>query len=139
MENLDNLNKQQYPPNVQVVDIKTIITKMSKDMTFLAVILIIYGAISCLTIIGAVFGVPYIFAGLRMKEAAEHFRNYVFANSMNELNRAIERQQRLFYIFKVLAIIGLIFIVLMIIFYATIFSLFLSGSIPLFQNFNDAV
>ncbi|MFH1050317.1 MAG: DUF5362 family protein [bacterium] len=139
MENIDNTVNQPYPPNVQVLDIKTIMTKMSKDMTFLAILLIIYGALSCLTIIGALFGVPYIFAGLRMKEAAEHFRNYTFGNNIAELHHGIERQQRMFFIFKVLAIIGICLFVLVIIFYAAIIGFFLSGSLPIFENFHDAV
>ena len=108
-------------------------------MTFLAVILIVYGALSCLTIIGALFGVPYIFAGLRMKEAAEHFKNFAFGSNITELHYAIERQQRMFFIFKVLTIIAIILFVLVIIFYGWLISVILSGNLPMFQHFNDAV
>lgn len=128
-----------YPSNVQVLDFNSILTRMSKDMTFLSIFLIIYGALSCLTIIGAAFGVPYIFAGLRMKEAAEYFRNFAFSNNVSDLHYAIERQQRMFFIFKVLTIIGIVLFVLIMIFYGWLISVFLSGSLPMFQHFNDAV
>jgi len=139
MENNDTTQNQQYPPQVQVIEMDTIISKMSKDMTFLAILLIIYGALSCLTIIGALVGVPYIFAGLRMKEAAEHFKSYLFNKNVSNLNYALERQQRMFFIFKVLAIIGIVLFVLIILFYAAIFGFILSGNFPVFENFNDAV
>ena len=133
-----NINPQ-YPQNVQVIDFNSILIKMSKDMNFLAIVLIVYGAITCLSIIGAIFGIPYIFAGIRMKEAAFHFKNFTFANNITELHHAVERQQRMFFIFKVLAIVGIIFAVLLIIFYVTLISMLLSGNFPVFENFYDAV
>ncbi|ROL59725.1 hypothetical protein D9V86_10320 [Bacteroidetes/Chlorobi group bacterium ChocPot_Mid] len=139
MENTETTPNQVYPPNVQVLDFSSILTRMSKDMTFLAIFLIVYGALSCLTIIGALIGVPYIFAGLRMKESAEHFRNYAFGNNVAELHYAIERQQRMFFIFKVLAIIAIVLLVFVIIFYSWLISVILSGNLPMFQHFNDAV
>ncbi|MGA2297004.1 MAG: DUF5362 domain-containing protein [FCB group bacterium] len=93
-----------------------LILKMSKDMHFLGIIAIIYGIMSCLTIIGAAIGIPYIFAGMRLKESAEAFKNYVNINDQNILQQALEKQERFFYIMKILTIIGLVILGLYIIF-----------------------
>ena len=49
---------------------------MSKDMNFVAIFIIIYGAVTCLSIIGMIIGIPIIFAALRLKESAEAFKHF---------------------------------------------------------------
>ncbi len=102
------------------------INKMSGDMRFVGVFYIIMGAIECLTIIGAIVGIPLIICGLRLRESADAYTGYMGSNDLTMLERAFERQGSFFFIQKVLMIIGLIFIVLYIIlliaFGAAIFS-----------------
>ena len=81
--------------------------KMTKDMRFIGMYHIIVGAISCLSIIGAVIGVPVIFIGLRMREAAEQFEFFKTANNAQALRRGFELQGKYFRIWKILIIVGL--------------------------------
>jgi hypothetical protein len=88
---------------------------MAKYMRFIGILQIIGGVLYCLTIIGALIGVPVIFMGLRLREAAEAFKKFLASDSKQDLGLAIERQTRSFYIQYVLAIISLIFLVIYII------------------------
>jgi hypothetical protein len=89
--------------------------KMTKDMRFIGMYHIIVGAISCLSIIGAVFGVPVIFIGLRMREAADQFELFKTTNNAQALRRGFELQGKYFNIWKILIIVGLVLVVLYII------------------------
>jgi hypothetical protein len=96
---------------------------MSKDMKFLGIFLIISGALSCLFIIYAVIGIPFIFAGIRLRESADAFKNYSYNNDPIFLHQAIEKQSRYFFIFKVLAIIDLILIGIVILIFILAFAI----------------
>jgi hypothetical protein len=102
------------------------VNKMSGDMRFVGIFYIIIGALYCISIIGAIVGIPLIICGLRVREAADSFIAYLGSNDSNMLERAFERQGSFFFIQKVLMIIGLILIVLyvifIIVFSATIFN-----------------
>jgi hypothetical protein len=95
-------------------------------MRFVGIFYIIIGALYCISIIGAIVGIPLIICGLRVREAADSFTAYLGSNDSNMLERAFERQGSFFFIQKVLMIIGLVLIVLYVIFIiafsATIFN-----------------
>jgi hypothetical protein len=71
--------------------------------------------LTCLSIVGAVIGVPLIFAGLRLNEASDLFKTYINSGDFLSLSNALERQGRYFFINKVLIIIALIFLALYIV------------------------
>lgn len=98
--------------------------KMIKDMRFVGMFTIIYGAITCLTIIGALLGVPTIIVGLRMREAADQFAIFKATNDSASMRRGFELQGQYFKIVKILIIIGL---VLTVIYFIAIILLFASG------------
>jgi hypothetical protein len=102
------------------------VNKMTGDMRFVGLFYIIVGALYCITIIGAVMGIPFIICGLRLRESADAYNGYLSSSDSNMLERAFERQGSFFFIQKVLMIIGLVLMVLYIIFIiafsATIFS-----------------
>ena len=104
------------------------VSKMSGDMRFVGIFYIIMGALNCLSIIGAIIGVPYIICGLRLRESADAYNSFLGTNDSNLLERAFERQGSFFFIQKVLMIIGLILAVfgifLLIAFSAAIFNSF---------------
>jgi len=99
-----------------------LVLKMSKSMSFIGVYSIVMGAISCLSIIGAAVGVPMIFAGIRLRESADAFKKYVDMNDNNLLSLALDKQERYFYIQKVLAIVGLAMIGLYFVFIIVMFA-----------------
>ncbi len=84
------------------------IPRMSRYMSFVGLITIIGGALYCITIIGAIIGIPVIFMGLRLRESAEAFKQYLTSNSNQDLSTAIDRQTKAFFIQYVLTIIGLV-------------------------------
>jgi len=92
------------------------ISKMNGDMRFVGIFYIIVGALYCITIIGAIVGIPLIISGLRVREAADSFGTYLNSNDTAFLERGFEKQGSFFFIQKVFMIITLVFIVLYIIF-----------------------
>lgn len=92
------------------------VTKMNKDMNFVGLFSIIYGALMCLSIIGAIIGIPYIIMGLRLRNAADSFGQFDAHGDRDALRRAFEKQRSYFFINKVLIIIGLVFFALYIAF-----------------------
>jgi beta-lactamase regulating signal transducer with metallopeptidase domain len=101
------------------------VKKMTGSMNFIGLFIIIVGVISCLTIVGALIGVPYIIMGLRLRESAESFNMYLMNSESAFLERAVEKQERYFFIQKVLMIVGIviliIYIILLIVFGAALF------------------
>jgi hypothetical protein len=92
------------------------VNKMTGDMQFVGIFYIIIGALQCLSIIGAIVGIPLIICGLRLRESADAFRGYLTTNDSGMLESALERQSRFFFIQKVLLIISIVIFVLYIIF-----------------------
>jgi hypothetical protein len=98
------------------------LTKMAGDMKFVGLFTIILGGFYCLTIIGALVGVSFIIAGIRLREAADSFMYYLSTKDARMIEHACERQSRYFNIIKILMIIALAMIVLYI-FFIIIFGL----------------
>ncbi len=96
--------------------------KMISDMRFVGLFTIIYGVIACLTIIGAIFGVPIIFIGLHIREAADQFSIFKMTNNTASLKQGFELQGKYFRLIKILIVIGLVLTVLYIIFIIYLFT-----------------
>ncbi len=90
------------------------VNKMAGDMNFVGMFYIIIGALECLTIIGAIVGIPLIISGLRLRESSDSFRMYLNAGDSSMLERALERESRFFYIQKIFIIISIALFVLYI-------------------------
>jgi len=95
--------------------LRTTISKLSSDMRFVGIFFIIVGVLYSVTIIGAILGIPLIISGLRLRESSDSFSSYMLSSDNNMLERALERQSRLFFIQKIFIIITLVFMVLYII------------------------
>ena len=80
---------------------------LAKYMRFIGLLAMIGGVLYCLTIIGAILGIPYFIMGKRLRESADAFKSYNTSSSAKDLETAIERQTRSFFIQYVLAIITL--------------------------------
>ena len=111
---------------------KNIVLKMSGDMKFFGIFTIVTGSIISLSIVGAIFGIPYIIAGLRLKESSEMFRTYLEFGSQEFIERAIEKESQYFHIMKIMAIIGIVFFILYIIAIIIFLAVFL-------KNFDPAI
>lgn len=91
------------------------IPEMSKYMQFIGTFTLVVGIVYCVTIIGAIFGIPLYYMGRRLRESAQAFLNYRRSDSKQDLYNAIEKQSRAFFIQYIFAIIGLVFMGLYII------------------------
>ncbi|MEE9430154.1 MAG: DUF5362 family protein, partial [Melioribacteraceae bacterium] len=109
MQDLNNLTDQSQS---QKEHIPWGISKLTKDMNFVGMFTIIYGVINCLTIIGAIIGVPLIFMGLRLRESATNFDVYKNSGDKLAFQNSIDKLYKYFNIQKILIIISLIFFVL---------------------------
>lgn len=109
---------------------RDIIKKMNTDMRFVGIFSIIYGALTCIGIVTAIIGIPYIIMGIRLRESADHFARYIELGDEMDLNMALEKQQGYYFISKVLVIIALVFILLYLIFIFVLLS---------FMNFSDFI
>ena len=92
-----------------------VVRKMTNDMRFVGLFTVIYGALSCLSIIGAIVGIPLIIAGLRLRESADAFVAYLSAKEENTLIKGFDLQGKYFFINKVIIIITLILVAISII------------------------
>ncbi len=92
----------------QMTPLSSNLPNLSKYMSFIGLLSIIGGVLYCLTIVGAIIGVPYFIMGKRLREAAEAFSGYNASNSAGDLETAVDKQTRAFFIMYVLAIIGLV-------------------------------
>jgi hypothetical protein len=124
MNDFDGLNTESSTPAFKPPTMFQInFERMIKDMRFVGMFSIIYGAITCLTIIGAIIGIPIIFVGMRMREAADQFSIFKLSNDAAAMRQGFELQGRFFKIIKILIIVGLIltiiYIVLLVIFLAS--------------------
>jgi hypothetical protein len=91
------------------------LSKMCSDMRFVGMFYIIMGALYCLTIVGAIIGVPFIFCGIRLRESSDSFTNYMGTSQLGFIESALERQAKFFNIQKILMIIALVLIVIYVI------------------------
>lgn len=127
MENVDNLNLDTSSANLNPPSMFQFqFEKMTADMRFVGMFAIIYGALTCLSIIGALIGIPIIFVGLRMREAADQFSIFRLTNNAASMRAGFELQGKFFHILKILIIIQIVFIILGIIFMVIFISYFMS-------------
>lgn len=98
--------------------------EMGKHMKFVGTFMVIIGVLYCLTIIGAIIGIPYIIAGLRLRESADSYHGYAANSDARQLLTAFEKQSSFFFIIKVLIIIGIVIFVLYILALIFFFSFF---------------
>ena len=108
MQDLNNISGE----NIQQNRILHGLTLMVKDMRFVGLFTILYGILNCITIIGAIIGIPLIFMGIRLRESADHYDYFNSTGDMQALQNAIDKQYKYFNIQKILIIVSLIFLVL---------------------------
>ncbi|AFN73737.1 hypothetical protein MROS_0494 [Melioribacter roseus P3M-2] len=128
MDEFNELNIEETPQPVSLFKLN--FEKMIRDMRFVGIFVIIYGALACLSIIGAIIGVPIIIIGLRIREAAEQFEIYKATNQAAALRMGFELQGKYFRLAKIIIIVSLIITALWFIF---ILGLLISGFHSFYQ------
>jgi hypothetical protein len=78
------------------------------DMRFVGWTALVYGILTCLSIAGAIVGVPLIIASHRFIEGLNRFENYRLAGDDDELRAGFGELGRSFRLLKILVIIYLV-------------------------------
>lgn len=87
----------------------------------MGIVSIIFGGISCLSIFGAIFGVPMIIAGLKLLEAHKQMAAFANTNDQNQLAFAIQNYHKYFKITGIIWLISVILTILSLVFTVAMF------------------
>lgn len=120
------MEQQSTYQHTDVTILQGRLREMSKHMRFVGMFFIVYGGLACITIIGALIGIPYIIAGLRLRESADSYTGYAHNSDARQLLVAFEKQSSFFFIMKVLLIIALVIMALYFLFILGL--IFVSGA-----------
>jgi hypothetical protein len=100
---------ETFSPNFNVN-----LLKLTKDMKFWAWYTIISGGLACLSILGALIGVPQLIAGLRLKDSIDDFEAYLNSGNLENIEHAIEKQMKYYSTMKIIVIASLILVVVIL-------------------------
>ena len=129
MDQIEDLNLNPSSSFKVPSQFQYLFDKMNSDMKFVGMFTIIYGGLICLSIIGALVGVPLIIAGMRIREAADQFSIFKKTDNTGAMRSGFELQGKYFQILKVLIIVGIvitvIYIIFIIFFLSTLLSMFM--------------
>lgn len=81
-------------------------------ISLIGVLLIIGGALYCLTIIGAIIGIPFIIMGLALRSAATNLTQGAETQETGAFHQASTEIAKFFFIAGIIAIIGIVFNIL---------------------------
>jgi hypothetical protein len=112
--------------------------RLIRDMKFVSIFTIIIGVFYCLTFIGAIFGIPMIIAGIRLRDGARAFSVYQENQDEFTLEKALRYQQKFFFIGKILIIISIVLFLLYIVGIIFFFS-YMMDSMQMMQNFDGHI
>lgn len=130
MNDIEDLDSTISSSNKVPSQFQLLFDKMTGNMRFVGMFTIIYGGLICISIVGALVGVPLIIAGMRIREAADQFSIFKITNNTGAMRSGFELQGRFFYILKVLIIVSLVItcVYIIILFY------FLSSLLRMFMR-----
>lgn len=94
--------------------------------TFNAVIDIIVGAISCIGIITAAYGIPMILAGIKLLNASDELKRYIAVNDTERISVAFYNLYKYFKLTGISLIVRICFIVLILVLYGALIAVFIS-------------
>lgn len=103
-------------------------------VTFNAIIDIIAGALACLGIVTAAYGVPQIMAGIKLLAAVDELKGYMASNDVQRIRTAFFNLYRYFKLSGISIIVKIIFIILGIILYGVLIALFISYMPDILNN-----
>ncbi len=105
--------------------------------TFKAVIDIIVGALSCLGIITAAYGIPQIISGVKLLNATDDLKKHISTGDNTRIGDALFNFNKYFKISGIAIIIKIVFLILGIILYSVILAYLFNNAGDLFDNLPD--
>ena len=97
---------------------------MVSDMKLVGVFYIVFGALSCLSIIGAIAGIPMLLSGLRVREAADDLVRFRQAGDTASFTTAVAKQAGFFRMQKFYFFAALVLMVVGFVFYGLLIAYF---------------
>jgi hypothetical protein len=97
--------------------------------TFKAVMDIIGGALACLGIITAAYGVPQIISGVRLLNAVDDLKRYMAANELQKIGDSLSNLHKHFKLSGISIIVKICFTILFIIIYG-VFIVYMLRTMP---------
>ena len=105
----------------------SMMSKLAADSKFVGIFMMVVGGLVCLTLFGIPFGLPYLFAGIRAKDAGAQIEQFLMTNDNVLKTNAYENYQKHFFILKVLFIVGIVAAIVFVIFFFVAFAAIISG------------
>ncbi|MCL6633595.1 MAG: DUF5362 domain-containing protein [Alicyclobacillus herbarius] len=119
---MEDMNNREISLNMSMLQLKNLIGWA----TFNAIIDIIVGALSCLGIITAAYGVPQIIAGVKLLNATEELRSYMETNDTQKISETFNKLYSYFKLNRIATIVKICFGILIMIAYIIIIAVMLS-------------
>lgn len=79
-----------------------------KDMRFMGWVAVIYGILTCITIVGLPLGIPLIIAANRFVEGVNRFESYRVEGDVSQMRTGFEDLGRSFRVLKILTVIYIV-------------------------------
>lgn len=102
--------------------------------TFKAVIDIILGALACIGIITAVYGIPQIIAGIRLLNASDDLKRFIATNDTRRIGDVLYNFNKHFKLTGISIIIKIVFLIIVIILYVIFIVFYMNYIVDYFQN-----
>ena len=133
MEEINNYDQpnQSYSINLSLPDLRN----LAGWATFTAIIDIIVGALSCIGIVTAAYGIPQIIAGVKLLGAADDFKRYMAVNDTQKISESFVKLNKYFKLTGISIIVKIAFGLLFIIAYGAIIAYVVANMPDLFNNF----
>ncbi len=125
---MDEMNPQGYATSGGVPDMGLGFGKTLSDMRFMGLAGMIYGVLTCLSIVGALVGVPMVIASNRFLESIKLLEEYRVGGRQGDLATAFHEMGRSFRLMKIIVIISLVLMVMQFVF------MFLFGGLALLSG-----
>lgn len=103
------------------------LSELANNMKWVGYGYIVMGVISCLSIIGAITGIPMLISGLRAKDSAEKLDEYIASDNPGSYELFFNDLAQHFKMIKIYFIITIILTLIGILGYILFFSVFLAA------------
>lgn len=118
---MEDINNQGITVNLNLLDLKNLIGWA----TFRAVMDIIVGALSCIAIITAAYGVPQIIGGVRLLNACDEMKRYMGTNDIQKINETFVNFNKYFKLTGISTIVKIVFGVIFFVLYFVFIAIFI--------------
>ncbi len=104
---MNDMNQQGYSASGPIPEMGLSFGKTLSDMRFIGLVGMVYGVMTCLSLVGAVVGVPIIIAANRFLESIKILQEYRVHGRQGDLSTAFHEMGRSFRLMKIIVLISI--------------------------------